>query len=132
MGVEYRYPLLDQRVVEFALALPPEQYRGAGMSRRVFREALANSFPQALRSDVSKQEPQRVQEIYDILVAVIKQQLLASPPAENPWIDVRALQREASALPEPGTPPTEDALNALLRVKRALMVAELKGDMPLS
>ena len=32
-GIEYRYPLLDRRVLEFALGLPPEQYRRGRWSR---------------------------------------------------------------------------------------------------
>jgi asparagine synthase (glutamine-hydrolysing) len=40
-GVEYRYPLLDQRLVEFALGLPWEQYFGPrAQSRYLFRLAV--------------------------------------------------------------------------------------------
>ena len=39
-GLEYRYPLLDRRVLEFALSLPPEQFRRGPWGRWLMRHAL--------------------------------------------------------------------------------------------
>ena len=40
-GIEYRYPLLDRRVLEFALGLPPEQFRRGRWSRWLMRHAVS-------------------------------------------------------------------------------------------
>ena len=39
-GLEYRYPLLDRRVLELALSLPPEQFRRGPWGRWLMRHAL--------------------------------------------------------------------------------------------
>ena len=39
-GIEYRYPLLDRRLLEFALGLPPEQFRRGRWNRWLMRHAL--------------------------------------------------------------------------------------------
>ncbi len=129
-GVSYRYPLLDQRIVEFALGLPPGQYCGAGKSRRLFRDSMQGYFPAQQREGVTKREPQRVQEAYDTMASALNRLLLKFPPAPNPWIDVAALQRAAAALPPPGAALTGEALTALLSVKRATILATLSVDLP--
>ena len=47
-GIEYRYPLLDRRVVELALGLPPELYVRGRWSRWLMRYALQPLLPPAL------------------------------------------------------------------------------------
>jgi asparagine synthase (glutamine-hydrolysing) len=47
-GVRYHYPLLDVRLVEWALQAPPEAFRVGAHSRRVFRLALAGLVPDEL------------------------------------------------------------------------------------
>ena len=42
-GIEYRYPLLDRRLLEFALRLPPEQFRRGRWSRWLMRHALGRT-----------------------------------------------------------------------------------------
>ena len=48
-GVRYHYPLLDPRLIEWALSVPPEVYRTGDHSRRVFRAALDGVVPDAVR-----------------------------------------------------------------------------------
>ena len=38
-GIEYRFPLLDRRLLEFALGLPPEQFRRGNTDRWLMRHA---------------------------------------------------------------------------------------------
>ena len=40
-GLEYRYPLLDRRLLEFALGLPPEQFKRPAAARWLMRHALS-------------------------------------------------------------------------------------------
>ena len=44
-GLEYRYPLLDRRLLEFALGLPPEQFKRPEASRWLMRHALSPRRP---------------------------------------------------------------------------------------
>ena len=39
-GIEYRYPLLDRRLLELALGLPPGQFRRGRWGRWLMRHAL--------------------------------------------------------------------------------------------
>ncbi|MCY4600506.1 MAG: asparagine synthase-related protein [Acidobacteria bacterium] len=55
-GIEYRYPLLDRRVLEFALGLPPEQYRRGRWSRWLMRRALDPILPSEVCWNPSKRE----------------------------------------------------------------------------
>lgn len=129
-GVVYRYPLLDQRVIAFALGLPPDQYCSEGTMRRIFRTAMRDYFPPLLHEGVSKREPRRVEEVYAIVRAGLQRYLREQPPADTGLIDVNALQRAAAALPPPAADLPEAALLALLTVKRATILAGLGGDLP--
>ena len=56
LGVETRHPLMDQRLVEFALALPGEQRRQQGLSKFVLRGALRGLLPDPVARRTSKAE----------------------------------------------------------------------------
>lgn len=45
LGLSYRSPLLDRRVLEFALSLPPEFFTSGGATRRFFRAIAARHLP---------------------------------------------------------------------------------------
>jgi len=49
MSIEPRYPFFDRRLVEFCLALPPEQKLHQGWGRRVLRHAMEGILPDGLR-----------------------------------------------------------------------------------
>jgi asparagine synthase (glutamine-hydrolysing) len=48
-SIEVRHPFMDKRLVEFCLALPPEQKLNNGWSRVVMRRAMAGILPEAIR-----------------------------------------------------------------------------------
>jgi asparagine synthase (glutamine-hydrolysing) len=52
-GLVAAYPFWDRRVVEFALALPQERRAGAGVTKRVLRDAMVGVMPETnrLRTD---------------------------------------------------------------------------------
>jgi asparagine synthase (glutamine-hydrolysing) len=56
-GVGYRYPLLDRRLVDFALSCPPACYRGGGWDRVMFRRAVEPFVPLQLAWNPVKLEP---------------------------------------------------------------------------
>ncbi len=48
-GVDYRYPLLDIRLMQFYLDLPTDQKTGGGIQRRMIREATIGLLPEKIR-----------------------------------------------------------------------------------
>ena len=99
-GIEYGYPLLDRRVLEFALGLPPEQYRRGRMNRYLMRHALGALLPATVRWHVSKQDPIRTEAFVNALVGSLPtvRQILASrsePPARSAYVDMPRLTRIA-------------------------------------
>ena len=56
-GIEYRYPLLDRRLLEFALGLPPTQFRRGRWNRWLMRSALAPILPSEVVWNQSKDAP---------------------------------------------------------------------------
>ena len=58
-GIEYRYPLLDRRVLEFALGLPADQYRRGRWNRWLMRRALDPVLPPEVCWNPSKREQGR-------------------------------------------------------------------------
>lgn len=55
--VDKRHPLLDRRIVEFALAVPIEQSVRPGRNRIVFRDALDGVLPEPIRQRYTKAGP---------------------------------------------------------------------------
>jgi asparagine synthase (glutamine-hydrolysing) len=56
-GLDYRYPLLDRRLLEFCLALPPEQYVRQGWTRYLFRRTIEALVPASLPWQRDKHDP---------------------------------------------------------------------------
>ncbi|MBD3790338.1 MAG: hypothetical protein IE885_08285, partial [Campylobacterales bacterium] len=70
--IEYSYPLLDKRIVEFALGLPPEMYYQNKRGRFLFREVLGDLLPEHIRYGNFKAEPKRVSMMIKIIIKAIK------------------------------------------------------------
>ena len=66
-GIEYRYPLLDRRLLEFALGLPPEQFRRDRWGRWLMRYALRSVLPSAVCWRQGKADPARSQPMIETL-----------------------------------------------------------------
>jgi len=56
-GLAFAFPLLDRRVVEFALSLPSEFFLRGGFRRRPFRDAMADVLPAKVRLRHQKYQP---------------------------------------------------------------------------
>ncbi len=67
-GIVYQFPLLDRRVVEYALGLPARMFIRDGHRRYLFRLSLDGILPDAVRSLGSKADP-----------AIIAQREIARP-----------------------------------------------------
>lgn len=60
LGITYVYPLLDRRIVEFALSLPDHFFVRPGARRWIFRQILDPMIPDLVRHNDSKDEPDRI------------------------------------------------------------------------
>lgn len=67
--IEYRYPLLDRRVLAFALGLPPEQYRRGRWSRWLLRRALDPVLPPEVCWNPSKRNEGNFESVHAALAA---------------------------------------------------------------
>lgn len=56
-GLAYSYPLLDRRVLEFALSLPLRMLVSGGYSRQPFRDAMAGILPDSVRWQTAQVVP---------------------------------------------------------------------------
>jgi asparagine synthase (glutamine-hydrolysing) len=56
-GLAFAFPLLDRRVVEYALSLPSELFLRDGFRRRPFRDAMAGVLPERVRLNHQKSAP---------------------------------------------------------------------------
>ena len=66
-GIQYAYPLLDRRVMEFALSLPGHLFLRKGSRRWIMREMLDPIIPGLIRHNTVKREPARAQAMAAII-----------------------------------------------------------------
>ena len=91
-GVEYRYPFLDRRLVEFCLALPGHQKLAGGLNRAIMRRALADLLPPKVRSRGWKTNlgPSVVRRLLTLDRPVVER-VLAEPGTLRDYVDTQAL-----------------------------------------
>jgi asparagine synthase (glutamine-hydrolysing) len=85
--IEYRYPLLDKRVVEFALGVPLELFRQQGRHRYLFRSTLAKIVPADIAWSETKFENERAdrhnRRMFEFLQAFLAGEVPEVPPVES-------------------------------------------------
>ena len=101
-GIEYRYPLLDRRVLEFALGLPAEQFRRGKWTRWVMRHALRSVLPRDICWHPGKEDPARLEPLLDAFAGalpVVRRMLeeRVEPPARAGYIDMPRLHERLDA-----------------------------------
>ncbi|MBI1801544.1 MAG: hypothetical protein HYR71_07955 [Chloroflexi bacterium] len=92
LGLAYLFPLLDRRLVEFALSIPDFCFFKNGWKRYLYRTAMAGILPESVRWHKDKQDPAERQAAKRVLKEVAEQlraELLAR--ADNPFVDVNQL-----------------------------------------
>ena len=109
-GIEYCYPLLDRRLLEFALGLPPEQFRRGRWSRWLMRYGLRTVLPPEVcwnrsKTDPSRSDPRR--DAFEEALPAVRAQLAMRTPSRARYVDVPRLLEHLDtvrfrAMPEPG------------------------------
>lgn len=94
--IEYRYPLLDRRILEFTLGLPAEQFRRGRWNRWLMRFALRSVLPPEVcwrrdKKDPARSEPAR--EAFTGAFPALRQEILvrAETMARARYVDIPRL-----------------------------------------
>ena len=93
-GIEYRYPLLDRRLLEFALGLLPEQFRRGRWGRWLMRDGLRTVLPYEVCWNRLKRDPARSEPLFDAFAEAfpaIRRRLAACPPSRAGYVDMPRL-----------------------------------------
>ena len=117
-GIEYRYPLLDRRVLEFALGLPHEQFRHGKLGRWLMRRAFDSVLPAEVCRHSGKADPARVEAMDDAFaeaLPMVRRELVAcaTPPPRARYIDMPHLLECLDADRYRAAPRPSPILNAL-------------------
>lgn len=123
-GVEYRYPLLDRRILEFALGLPPQMYLGVSAGRLLMRLALGLAagaeqplLPPVVRWNESKGDRFQWQAYTDAFVASLpafRERLAGGAPSRSGYVDMPRLLAWLDAARFRRHPRPEGVARALL------------------
>ena len=70
--LEYTYPLLDKRIMEFVIGAPPECFVKNGVGRHLFRSAIKGLLPEKIIWSDAKYEPRRVERLARMVFSSIK------------------------------------------------------------
>lgn len=71
-GIEYRYPLLDRRVLEFVYSIPSDLFVHKGQPRWLMRAAMDDLLPETVKKHAGKTEPVRVGDLTAPLLRAMK------------------------------------------------------------
>lgn len=102
-GIEYRFPLLDRRVLEFAYGLPPHLFRQRGRRRWLMREIAKDLLPDSIRLNDSKKEPIRcawLERAMSEAMILIDDRLNArdTPPKRARYVDMAEVRSRLAAI----------------------------------
>ena len=98
-GIEYAYPMLDRRLLEFVVGLPSEQLVHGRWKRWLMRRAMEGILPAALRWHEDKHDPLRVEQGKSVIrqtLGLIGRQLAAAPdlPTRAQYVDMPRLMQQ--------------------------------------
>ena len=124
-GVEYRYPLLDRRILEFALGLPPRMFLRPAGNRFLMRQTVGLALgregrpmlPPEVRWDESKLEPtvwQAYVAAFAVALPAFRERLTEGMPSRAGYVDMPRLMEILDADRFMRSPPLEGLSRALL------------------
>ena len=108
-GIEYRYPLLDRRLLEFCLGAPSDLFSDGVHSRSLFRNAAQGLLPDNIRLANVKLERLRVERYVDtmraagarLLETLAEEERQTEPTAVTRYLDLGCVQQRMQS---PATP----------------------------
>lgn len=92
--IEYSYPLLDKRVVEFVLGVPAIHFVHNQTGRYLFRKAMEGIIPNEILWEPKKAEQNRVGRLVDISIVAFRQLIkeLQQEKVNSSYIDLNRLE----------------------------------------
>ncbi|MEE4177362.1 MAG: asparagine synthase-related protein, partial [Bacteroides sp.] len=109
--IQYRYPLLDKRVVEFMLKIPSDHLFIESFGRVLLREATGDRLPEEVKWSTSKTDPVLTKHLDDLSTKIFKDMLSQLEEfRENPALDFFDFGKFEKALAKAslGKPPGQD------------------------
>jgi asparagine synthase (glutamine-hydrolysing) len=105
-SVELRYPFFDQRLMDFCLALPPEQKLNRGWDRVVLRRAMTGSLPDAIawRSDKGELHHNTARNLLMFERKTLDEVILNGSQVIEGYVNMDALRRTYQRYASLGTP----------------------------
>lgn len=127
-GLETRYPFFDRRLMEFCLALPPEQKLHHGWTRLVMRRAMSGILPSAVqwRKDKANLSPNFTRRLLDCGRETLERVILGGTRIIEEYVDMPSLHatyRRYASAPSPG-----DALTVFRAVMLALWLEQSRAN----
>jgi hypothetical protein len=111
LGLTYTFPLLDRRITEFALSLPPRMFFRDGWKRWLYRTAMDGILPDVVRWNPKKFDNAAAHQLRSVLLEpaeVYRAPLLDR--RDNPLVDVGVLlaeqDRQQQLRSSPDGPPS--------------------------
>lgn len=102
-GLEARHPMFDRRLVEFCLAVPPEQHRLGRHGRRLIRRAMEGILPDEIRLRHNKRYSASPGFQKDLLGLLDERKAIVAQAREVPqvarYIDLDGIQQRLDELP---------------------------------
>jgi len=111
-GVAFAFPMLDRRLVEYALTLPSGLFARGGWKRRVFRDAMQGVLPDVVRKGRTKATPFPAMPL---IMSEQKAKLAARIEAAATHADVRGLFDMDSLRAQVANLPDAETVKAGLR-----------------
>ena len=133
-GLAFAFPLLDRRVVEFALSLPSAMFLSGGFRRRPFRDAMKDVLPAPVRLRHQKYMPfpSRMLDLAESKATFIERlDAYEGNQSVRDAIDTQYLRRQVEAFPSPDTVGAEmrgndnpKAAASMIAASQAIATAE--------
>ena len=131
--IEYSYPLLDKRIVEFALGIPSELYLVDGKPRFLFKHAISGLLPEDIRWGSFKLEENRVnllseieKDALSIWLDRFKKESIKQN--SNAYINYTLLKDQVELLDKMKATSLEDKFSVIDTILKSILVLNLGHD----
>ncbi len=120
-SLEARYPFYDRRLMEFCLALPPEQKLNQGWTRLILRRAMTDILPPEVQWRVHKANlaPNFKRKLQEYEKETLEE-VINDPQMITPYVDVQAIQAAYNRYSSQPRPSNQDAIALFSTVTLAL------------
>ena len=124
--IEYRYPLLDKRLIEFIINIPSELFISGDTNRFIYREAMKGILPEIIRLNREKDEPKRVKLFHEMTMKALLYALENEKLTENNYIDQDLLRIRIKEIDLSKYRTRDEIVSAIESIQRAFFVMNMQ------